>query len=517
MSFLKSASVVSGATFLSRILGMVRDIACASLLGAGAAWDAFVLAWRVPNLFRKLLGEGALSAAFIPVFSGEREKNGRQAAYRFFQSVLTLLSVGLAALTAIGVLAALLLPADVFGSGEGLAKADLTLSLLAVLFPYVFLVNVMALFMAILNSEEHFLGPAIAPAVLNVFWIVGAVISPSFSEDPATRVRIVAAFILAGGVVQLFMQVPFLRARGIPLAPRFDTSHPALKHMLLLMLPMIVGLAPVQVNLLLDTLIAEAFVPGDGANSYLFYGNRLMQFPLALVGIALGVVAFPIFARLAKEGRKDELSGRLTEAFRTTLFLALPAAAGLAVLCRPLIELIYEWGKFTAADSAATSRVLLFYAVGIPSFCGLQIVTRVFYAMEDVKTPVRVGLTMVAANLALNLLLVGPMREGGLALATSISATLNLAVLIGLTRRRLGLAGYAAAVRPGLVCLLLTAVMAAAVFALHGLLADAFPGATLWPRIARTLPPVLAGVVVYVVGALAFRLPETKRLLRRSR
>jgi len=515
MSILRSASVVSGATLLSRVLGMARDIACASLLGAGMAWDAFVIAWRVPNLFRRLLGEGALSSAFIPVFSGERERAGREAAFRFFASVLTLLSLLLAAVTAVGVLLALLLPETLFGTGAAGDKARLTMDLLAILFPYVFLINVMALFMAILNTEGHFFAPAIAPAVLNVFWITGTLVSPFVSEDPAERVKVVAAFILAGGVVQMFMQVPFLRARGIPLRPRLDLSHPALKRMLLLMFPMILGLAPVQVNLLLDTLIAEAFIPGDGANSYLFYGNRLMQFPLALVGIALGVVAFPLFSRLAKAGRRDELSGKFREALRLTFFLSLPAAAGLLALDRPLIELIYEWGKFGPGDTTATARVLFLYAVGIPAFCGLQIVTRLYYASEEVKTPVWTGAAMVFVNLGLNLLLVGPMREGGLALATSLTAVLNLLILVALVPRRLGLASLWGVVGPIALSAALAAAMGFAVYALGGFLASRFPETTLVTKLMRTLPPVVVGAVLYLGVALLLRLPETRTLRRR--
>ncbi|MEN8150224.1 MAG: murein biosynthesis integral membrane protein MurJ [Planctomycetota bacterium] len=515
MGILRSASVVSGATFLSRILGMARDIACASLLGAGAAWDAFVIAWRVPNLFRRLLGEGALSSAFIPVFTGEREKNGRTAAFAFFASVLTLLSIVLAALTALGVLAALFLPAHWFGAGGAEAKAALTLDLLAMLFPYVFLINVMALFMAILNSEGHFFAPAIAPAVLNVFWITGAVASPLVSDDPAVRVKVVAAAILAGGVVQLFLQVPFLRSRGIPLKPRLDVSHPALGRMLLLMFPMIAGLAPVQVNLLIDTLIAEAFIEGDGANSYLFYGNRLMQFPLALVGIALAVVSFPLFARLAKEGKREELSSKVREALGLTFFLALPSAFGLLALATPLIELIYEWGRFGAADTSATSRVLFLYSVGIPAFCGLQIVTRLFYALEDVKTPVRVGAAMVVVNLALNLLLVGPMEEGGLALATSLSAGLNVAILFWLVPRKLGLAGLGPVLPSILKSLTIAAAMGALVWFVHSRLAAAYPDPTLGAKLMRTVPAVLLGGVGYVGAAFLIRLPEVRGLIRR--
>ena len=222
MSLLRSASIVSASTLVSRVLGMVRDIACASLLGAGAAWDAFVVAWRIPNLFRRLLGEGALSSAFIPIFTGERETGGDSAAFSFFRSVLTLLTIILTVLTVLGVALALLLPGTLFGEGAEAEKAELTLSVLAIVFPYVLLVNVMALFMAILNSLDRFFAPAIAPAILNVFWIVGALVAPRISDDPDVQVRVVAAAIMAGGIVQLVIQIPVLLRCGVSLRPSTD-------------------------------------------------------------------------------------------------------------------------------------------------------------------------------------------------------------------------------------------------------------------------------------------------------
>lgn len=515
MSIVRSATVVSVTTLLSRVLGMVRDIACASLLGAGAAWDAFVVAWRIPNLFRRLLGEGALSSAFIPVFSGERERGGPAAAFAFFQSVLTLLTVALALLAVLGLGAVLLLPGTLFGGGPAADKAELTLTLLEILFPYVILVNVMALFMAVLNSLDHFFAPALAPAVLNVFWIGGTVVARHAAPDEETRVRIVALSILVGGVVQLAMQIPFLRSRGVPLRPRFEPRNPGVRRMLVLMFPMVLGLAPVQVNLLLDTLIAEAFVPGDGANSYLFFGNRLMQFPLALIGIAMAVVVFPLFSRQAKEGRHEELSRSLSEALRITFFLALPAAAGLLALASPLIALIYEHGRFGTADTAATANVLAMYALGVPAYCGLQILTRLYYSLEDVRTPMRVGAAMVLVNLLLNLALVGPMEEAGLALATAISALLNLAALGWIAHRRLGIAGLPRVGLSFVRSLVLAGVMGAAVFALSAALRDALPARTLGHKALWALPPALLGLVVHFGLARALRLPEAKRLLRR--
>jgi putative peptidoglycan lipid II flippase len=518
MGFLRSATVVSASTLVSRILGMVRDIICASLLGAGPVWDAFVVAWRIPNLFRRLLGEGALSSAFIPVFLGEKEKAGLPAALRFFGNVLGALSLLLAVITVLGVAFTVLVPGTWFGDGAEADKAQLALDLLRILFPYMFLINLMALFMAVLNSLGHFFAPAIAPALLNVFWIAGALLAPVVAEEAGDQVQIVALFILVGGVAQFAVQLPVLRRFKVPLRPHISFRDPALRRLLFLMFPMVLGLAPMQVNILLDTLIAEACVPGDGANSYLFYGNRLMQFPLALVGIAMAVVVFPVFSAHAKAGRREELGQTLSEALRTTFFLALPAAAGLFVLASPLIALIYEHGVFRFdPDTPATARVLRMYALGVPAVCGLQVLTRLFYSLEEVKTPVRVGAAMVMVNLVLNLILVFPLRESGLALATSLSATLNLVILGFLAHRRLGIRGLRRVSLSFLRSLIFTLLMGGAVFWLSHALSRAFPEREILPKLLWVLPPTLLGAVLYLGVSFGFGVPEARKLLVRTR
>jgi putative peptidoglycan lipid II flippase len=517
MGIVTSASLVSACTLLSRVLGMVRDILCASLFGATAAWDAFAIAWRVPNLFRRLLGEGALSSAFIPTFAGERAKKGVDAAFSFFQTVLTLLTILLTAITVVGVALAAFLPGTLFGTGAGAEKAELTLSLLRILFPYVLLINVMALFMAILNTLDHFFAPAIAPALLNVFWIGGTLLAPVVADTPESQIKVLAVAILIGGGAQLAVQIPFLRARGVPLRPRLDLSHPALKRMLLLFIPMVLGVAPVQVNLLVDTAIAEAFVPGDGANSWLFYGNRLMQLPLALIGIALGIAIFPVFSRQAKEGEKGALGRTFSDALGISAFLALPAAAGLLALSGQLIALIFERGAFGLGDTRMTSDVLAMHALGLPAYCGLQVVTRLYYSLEEIRTPVRCGVLMVVLNLALNLLLVGPMGPAGLALATAASATVNLAILLLLVPRRLGVRGVRKVAKRAAAFLLLAAAMGAGVLGLSLLLQGAFPERTLPGKLAWAILPTVAGAAFYIGGAIVLRFPEARTLRRLRR
>ncbi|MCU0726142.1 MAG: murein biosynthesis integral membrane protein MurJ [Planctomycetes bacterium] len=492
-------------------------MAFAALLGAGAVMDAFVVAFRIPNLFREIFGEGAVSSAFVPVFAGEDRESGRKAAFHFFQSILTLLSLVLAAIKLLWVAAALLLPPEIYGSRAPREKVELMLTLAAMLFPYVLLVNVMALFMAVLNSLGSFFSPAIAPAVLNVFWIAGIAVAPALADAPEDQVKVVAGAILAGGVAQLLLQMPSLRRRGVPLAPRFRFRSPSVKRMLVLMVPMVVGLAPVQVNVFLDSIIAEACVPGDGANSWLNCANRLMQFPLALIGIALGIVVFPVFSRAAKAGDRTGLGKTLSESLGISTWLSMPAMAGLIALAAPLTALLFERGRFTAGDTAETAFVLSFYCLGLPFYCGLHILTRAFYSLEDARTPMKVGAIMVLVNLALNLTLVWPLRAAGLALATALTAGGNLLVLAIIARRRHRLRGLRGVLRGLLRSLALSAVMGAAVFLLSRFFLGAFSERSELHRLLRVFPPLLAGAGLYIGLSLLLRVPEARAVLPRLR
>ncbi len=519
MGLVRSASVVSLSTLASRVLGLVRDVMTAALIGAGAAWDAFVIAFTIPNLLRRLLGEGALSAAFIPLFAEELEAGGRDRAMRFFHVTFTMLVLVLIALVALGFVATLLVPTEAFGEGE--AKATLTLELLRIMLPYMLLICAMALLMGVLNSLQHFFAPAIAPAVLNVCWIVSLLVAvPLVGDSPVELVRAVAVSVMVGGVLQVAVQIPALRAKGVTFAFSLDLANPAFRRMLVLMLPVVIGLAPVQLNIALDRFIAEWLVSGDGANSYLFYGNRLMQFPLALIGIAMGVAVFPGLSRLAAAGRTDDMARELMRALRVTLFLAFPATVGLAVLAHPLISVIYQHGRFGAEPTRATAHVLLCYAFGVFSTCGLQVVTRAFFALKDTKTPMVVTAATIALNLALNLALVWSLREAGLALATSITAAVNLVILTVIARRRLKVLALRPIVSSATRAFLASLVCGGVAFGTLAWLEAALPGSGVGLRLLRVLGPVVTGGVAFVGAAHLFRSPELRELavaLRRRR
>lgn len=478
--FLRSARTVSVLTMLSRVLGLVRDQATAALLGAGAVSDALTWAWTVPNAFRRLFGEGALSSAFVPVFSRVVEQQGRPRAREVSNQVISTLAVVLLAVTTLLAAAVLLVPAEAAARWLDMDadKAALTLSYTALLLPYLAFICVIAQFMAVMNALGEFAIPASASVILNLTWVGGvlaawALVRGEGDPRPAQG-RLIALAILASGALQFAWHLPGLRRLGVgfrPVAPRRSAE---LREVAALMLPMLLGMGAAQLNVLADRSIALAWL-GDGGTTHLYYGQRLMQFPQGLVSAALVSAVFPVLARLSARGETAAAASATGLALRVNTLLTLPAAAGLIVLARPIVALLLEHGEFGAQNTEPTALALTGYALGIPAAGAVMVLTRAFYAVGDVKTPVRVGLVMAALNVGLDFALVGPLAELGLALATSV-ATLAAALLLLLAfRARLHLpAGER--LLAGLVPLVaLAVVMGAAVWGLDRGLAAWLP------------------------------------------
>ncbi len=458
MSFLKSAKTVSLCTLLSRILGLARDIICASFFGTSLAWDAFVVAFKIPNLFRRLFGEGALSAAFIPVFTEYLETKGKKDAWELINITGTLLFIILGGLVVLAEISFSIIP-TVFSLNQ---KWDLVLSLLMVTFPYVLFICMVAFAMAVLNSLKHFLMPALAPVALNICWIMGVLLlTPVFGNTLDKKIFGVAIAILIGGMIQLAIQLPVLAREGINFKPSLYFAHPGLKRILALMLPIIFGLAAVQINVLMDSVIALAFAkpPGGsesflvagisipypletGAASVLYYGDRLIQFPLGVFGIAMATAVFPFFSTHAARKDWTNFTDTFNQAIRVVLFIGIPASVGLILLRMPLVELFYERNAFTAESTYRTTTVILFYSLGVWAYSASHVTVRAFYSMQDTLTPVKVGAAMVGLNLILNLTLIWFLREGGLALATAISATVQIIILFAILQKKLNITGY---------------------------------------------------------------------------
>ena len=456
-SFLKSAKTVSFCTLLSRVLGLARDIICASFFGTGLAWDAFVIAFKIPNLFRRLFGEGALSAAFIPVFTEYLETRGKSDSMELVKVTGTLLFIILAGTIVFAEALFLVIP-EVIPVNH---KWELVLDLLLITFPYVLFICMVAFAMAILNSFKHFLVPALAPVVLNICWIAGVfLLVPIFGNTLDKKIFGVAVAILIGGMIQLSIQIPVLKNKGVIFKPSFYFSHPGLKRIFALMLPIIFGLAAVQINVLMDSFIAIAFArPPEGAESFfiggisvpyplesgaasvLYYGDRLIQFPLGVFGIAMATAVFPFFSTHAARKDWTNFNETLNQAIRVVLFIGIPASVGLIILRRPLVELFYERNAFTVDSTYRTTSVIFFYAIGVWAYSASHVIIRAYYSIQDTLTPVKVGAGMVGLNLILNLTLIWFLREGGLALATAISAIVQIIILFAILQRKLNITG----------------------------------------------------------------------------
>ena len=508
----RSASVVGGATFLSRVLGLVRDMLILSMFPSWIT-DAFYAAWRFPNTLRRLIGEGALSAAFIPVFSEYLHKRSKREVWELASAVMLLLLMLSALVAALAVIfAPWIVRLMLRGWVADAEKFRITVCLTRWLFPYLIFISLVALCMGILNSFRHFIMPALAPAVLNLVIILSAFfLAPRFGPRPENRIFAIAAGILVGGALQLAIQFPVLRRKGFSFIWGRGWRHPALKRIIGLMIPAVAGLAVLQVNLVVDNLLASFLE--QGSVTYLYAANRLIQFPMGIFAIGISTVVFPLMAGYAVAGDIPRLKEALNYALRLVFFITIPAAAGLMVLGKPIISLLFAHGEFLRQGSTdPTNWALLFYSVGLFAYGGVAIVVRGFYAVEDTRTPVRVGCVAVVANIVFDLILMGPMKQGGLALATSIASILNLVILLFLLRKKMGKLGMRSLFVSLSKVLPAAAVMAIVCALVLCSLPVAGEEAGVKLKAVRALVPVLAGLAAYGAAAFLLRARELKEL-----
>ena len=457
----RAAGLVGFFTFISRIGGLVRDAVVGYYFGTGMAADAFFVAFRIPNLLRRFVAEGAMSTAFIPVFTDYLTNRSREEAVKAASALATLMVILLAVLTAIGIIFAPFWTA-LFAPGfvEEPGKFDLTVTLTRLVFPYIFLVSLVALTSGILNSLRHFAAPAMSPIFLNLAMIVAAIL---VCPRLAVPVRGLAYGVVAGGVLQLALQIPPLLRHGIRIVPFWDPGHEAVGRALRLMAPMVFGAAVYQINIMVDTVLAS--VLPSGSVSYLWYADRVFEFPLGIFAVAIGTAALPSFSAQAARGAYDELRRSLSFSIRMTNFIALPAAVGIMTLATPITAVLFQRGAFGYDQAVLTAAALSAFAVGLWSVSMVRLIVPAFYAMEDTRTPVLTAAGAFVANCCFSLLLMGPvgtagesrvadaiavatqtislfnLRHAGLALSTSLAATVNLVLLAVLLRRRLGALG----------------------------------------------------------------------------
>jgi len=499
---------VGGNTLLSRLLGFVRDVVLAQSFGAGPVADAFFVALRIPNLFRRLFGEGAFSQAFIPVLGEYRSQRSAADTRAFVEDVSGWLALTLVVVTVLGMLAAPVLVrliAPGFAADAG--KFHLTVELLRITFPYLLLVSLVALSGAILNTYGHFTVPAFSPVFFNLGIIGAALLWAPHSPQPAAAV---AWGVTLGGVAQLLFQIPALWRVGHLRWPRLRRRDPGVAKVLRLMGPAAFGASVAQVNLFLNTILAS--LVGANVVSYLYYSDRLVEFPLGVFGVALGTVVLPLLSRQAASG-SSEFPATLDWGLRWTWLVGLPATLGLVLLAEPLLITLFHYGAYSADDAAQSALSLVGYGLGIVPIIAARVLAPAFYARQDTRTPVRFGVISVLVNIALSLALAWHFRQLGLALATSMAALVNAAMLA----RRLGRDGIYRPF-PGWPRFLGQTSLAAGSM---GLLLWWSRGTTeqwlhwgLWERLAHLSILIAAAIALYFFLLWMLRLPELGELRR---
>ncbi|HZM37146.1 MAG TPA: murein biosynthesis integral membrane protein MurJ [Burkholderiales bacterium] len=432
MNLLRALAAVSSLTMVSRVLGYARDFFIARLFGAGLATDAFFVAFKIPNLLRRLFAEGAFSQAFVPILAEHKRRTTPEEQRGLIDAIATVLFLALVLAAALGMAAA---PLIVYVTAPGFAadpdKFSLTVSLLRITFPYILFISLVALAAGILNTWNRFAVPAITPALLNVSFIVGATFFAGAFDPP---VLVLAWAVFAGGALQLVLQLPFLARLGLLPRWRFDLRHPGLRRVLTLMLPAAFGVSVSQVSLLINQVFASFLV--TGSVSWLYYADRLMELPAGVLGVAVGTIMLPSLSKYHADANPAEYSRLLDWGLRVTVLLAVPSAVALAVLALPLIAMLFQYGRFSAEDASMTRQALMAYSVGLVGIILVKILAPGFYARQNVVTPVKIGIATLLATQAMNLAFIGPLRHAGLALAIGLGACLNAALLYQFLRRR---------------------------------------------------------------------------------
>ena len=508
MNLLKALSTVSAMTLLSRITGLARESIKAVAFGAGLQMDAFEAAFRLPNILRRLFAEGAFSQAFVPILAEYKRQRGDDATRELVGTVGALLAVVLLVISALGVLAA---PWLVYLLASGFAKTpgkvELTAELIRIMFPYVLFISLVSLAGGVLNVYRQFAIPAFTPVILNLS-IIGAAILLAPHVDPP--IMALAWGVAVGGVAQLALQIRPLMRLGMLPRPRFDWRDPGVRRVLSAMGPAVLGVSAAQISVLINTQLAAHL--GDGRISWITYADRLMEFPSALLGVALGTILLPSLAKHHHDENQGQYRALLDWGLRLTFILALPAALALALLATPLIATLYQYGRFTVGDVWQTRAALLGYSVGLLGLIAVKILAPGFYARQDMRTPVRSAFLTLLVSQTLAVVLMFQIGHAGLTLATSIGAILNALLLYRAMRR-----GDIYAPLPGWGWFL--GRVAIALFALGAMLwwsagADEFwTTARLWAKVGRLALVIGTGAIVYfgALWLLGFRFADFNR------
>ena len=508
MNLLKSLAAVSSMTMLSRVLGFVRDTIVARTFGAGMATDAFFVAFKLPNLLRRIFAEGAFSQAFVPILAEYKAQQGEEATRTFLAYVSGLLTLVLALVTVLGMLAA---PLVIWITAPGFAdtpeKFTLTSSLLRVTFPYILLISLASLAGAVLNTWNRFSVPAFVPTLLNISMIVFALFLTPYFDPP---IMALAWATLVGGLAQFLYQLPHLKRIGMLVLPRLNLRDSGVWRVMKQMGPAILGVSVSQISLIINTIFASFLAAGSV--SWMYYADRLMELPSGVLGVALGTILLPALSRTYAKADRQEYSRLLDWGLRLCFLLVLPCSAALALLSEPLTVSLFQYGRFDAHDALMTQRALVAYAVGLLGIILVKVLAPGFYAQQNIKTPVKIALFTLAVTQVLNLILIGPLQHVGLALAIGLAACLNAGLLFWQLRRHnlfIPQAGWTGLL---LRLLIAVAVMTAVLVGLMQLLPSWSEG-LMWQRLLRLGGLVAAGVLAYFASLflLGFRVRDFNR------
>lgn len=504
-SIARSASAIGLATLLSRLLGLVRDVVIARVFGIFVYAQAFVIAFRIPNLFRDLLAEGAANAAFVPVLSEYSLTHSKKEFWELVNVVFALLLIILSSIVLLGiffspVLVRLIAPGFIT-SPEKLA---VTITLNRIVFPYLLLIGLSAYFMAILNSLKHFIVPALAPCMLNIALIICALL---FGE----RLKGLALGVLAGGVLQLAIQIPVLYRKGFRLQPWKRLTHPAAKLIGKLMAPRLISSAIYQLNNFVDSIFGSlAWIVGDGGVAVLYYATRLFQLPLGIFSNALSQALLPTLSTQGLEDNLNALKQTFSWGLRTTFFVMLPASVAFIVLSFPVVNTLFGGGKFDLHSAQMTAQALMFYSIGLSAYGGNRIVQSCFFALKDTTTPTKISGLALLINIVLNFVFMFPLRIGGIALATSISGIISFCVLLILLKKKLGDFSLQEVLSSCMRILLASLSMGLVSYLVYHRLISM--GSGTGPKIFSLGVTIITGICAYIGFCFLFRVKEAKQL-----
>jgi len=490
----KRVGILGFFTSISRVLGLVRDAVVAYAFGATGVADAFYVAFRIPNLLRRLVAEGSLTVAFVPIYT-EYLKKSRKQAHEVASIVFTMLSLFLAAIIILGVLLApWIVKLIAYGFSDDPAKYELTVYLTRIIFPYIGLVSLVALSMGILNSLKRFGAPAAAPIFLNLGIIAGALVISRWTSQPTVGLAI---GVILGGIAQLALQIPALAKEGMLPRIKFKFKHPALKSLIFMMIPSAFGAAVYQFNVFVITLLAS-FLP-SGSVSYLWYADRIAEFPLGIFAVSVAVATLPTLSDHAAEKDIKSFTHTVNYSVRLSFLISIPAAVGLFLLAEPIVRVLFQRGAFTPEMTAATAGALKFFAVGIPLVSADRNLVPSFYALRKPKIPVMTAAVAFVINVVAALILMKTMAHRGLALAMSIAATANFVMLYYMLTRQVGsLGGKQILVSVGRT-ILTSGIMALVILAIIRA-TSIFQGVSLWVNAIQLFALVIVGAATYVAS-----------------